>query len=93
MPFAAAPGTPGAAEIAGVGSDWLWHIVAWPLVVKVPVLIVGLMVTVTTSQVVPWRFAQDQKSNLELLIGAYLDGLSAAVLPAAPWAPARGHFR
>jgi signal transduction histidine kinase len=62
----------------------LWHIAAWPLVVKVPVLVAGLMVTVavTTSQVVLWRFAQDQKSNLRLLSGAYLDGLSAAVLPA-----------
>ena len=73
----------------------LWHVAAWPLVVKVPVLVAGLMVTVavTTSQVVLWRFAQDQKSNLELLTGAYLDGLSAAVLPVAPWAPARGHLR
>ena len=62
----------------------LWHIAAWPLVVKVPVLVAGLMVTVavTTSQVVLWRFAQDQKSNLGLLTDAYLDGLSAAVLPA-----------
>src|SRR5262249_29987163 len=44
----------------------LWHIAAWPLVVKVPVLVAGLMVTVaaTTSQVVLWRFAQDQESNL-----------------------------
>jgi hypothetical protein len=39
-------------------------------------------VAVTTSQVVLWRFAQDQQSNLRLLAGAYLDGLSAAVLPA-----------
>jgi signal transduction histidine kinase len=62
----------------------LWHIAAWPLVVKVPVLVAGLMVTVavTTSQVVLWRFAQDQESNLGLLTTAYLDGLSAAVLPA-----------
>jgi signal transduction histidine kinase len=62
----------------------LWHLAAWPLVVKVPVLVAGLMVTVavTTSQVVLWRFAQDQESNLGLLTGAYLDGLSAAVLPA-----------
>jgi hypothetical protein len=47
----------------------LWHIAAcivkriaaWPLVVKVPVLVAGLMVTVavTTSQVVLWRFAED----------------------------------
>jgi two-component system, OmpR family, sensor kinase len=62
----------------------LWRIAAWPLVVKVPVLVAGLMVTVavTTSQVVLWRFAQDQSSNLGLLTGAYLDGLSEAVLPA-----------
>ena len=61
----------------------LWHIAAWPLVIKVPVLVAGLMVTVavTTSQVVLWRFAQDQESNLNLLTSAYLDGLSAAVLP------------
>jgi len=62
----------------------LWHIATWPLVVKVPVLVAGLMVTVafTTSQVVLWRFAQDQESNLKLLTGAYLDALTAAVLPA-----------
>ena len=47
-------------------------------------LVAGLMVTVaaTTSQVVLWRFAQDQKSNLERLTGVYLNGLSARVLPA-----------
>ena len=62
----------------------LWHVAAWPLIVKVPVLVAGLMVTVavTTSQVVLWRFAQDQKANLGLLTDAYLNGLSAAVLPA-----------
>ena len=72
----------------------LWHIAAWPLVVKVPVLVAGLMVTVavTTSQVVLWRFAQDQKSHLELLTGAYLDGLSAAVLPALVRRDVRGVF-
>jgi signal transduction histidine kinase len=72
----------------------LWHIAAWPLVVKVPVLVAGLMVTVavTTSQVVLWRFAQDQKSNIELLTGAYLDGLSAAVLPALVRRNAREMF-
>ena len=61
----------------------LWHIAAWPLVIKVPVLVAGLMVTIAvlTSQVVLWRFAQDQESNLRLLTSAYLDGLSAAVLP------------
>ena len=62
----------------------LWHIASWPLVVKVPVLVAGLMVTVaaTTSQVVLWRFAQDQEGNLGLLTSTYLDGVSAAVLPA-----------
>ena len=72
----------------------LWHIAAWPLVVKVPVLVAGLMVTVavTTSQVVLWRFAQDQKSNLGLLTGAYLDGLSAAEQPAMVHRDARELF-
>jgi len=67
----------------------LWHrlVQVWrrlPVMVKVPALVACLMATVavTTSQVVLWRFAQDQQSNLELLTGAYLDGLSAAVLPA-----------
>jgi signal transduction histidine kinase len=62
----------------------LWRIATWPLVVKVPVLVAGLMVTVavTTSQVVLWRFAQNENTNLGLLTGAYLDGLSKAVLPA-----------
>src|SRR6516225_10004088 len=67
----------------------LWHrlVHVWrrlPLVVKVPVLVAGLMVTVAlmTSQVMLWRSAQDQKTSLGLLTGAYLDGLSAAILPA-----------
>ena len=44
----------------------LLRIAAWPLVVKVPVLVAGLMVTVaiTISYVVLWRFIQDQESNL-----------------------------
>jgi hypothetical protein len=64
------------------------------LVVKVPVLVAGLMVTVAslTSQVVLWRFAHDQESNLGLLTGAYLDGLSAAVLPALVRRDARELF-
>jgi signal transduction histidine kinase len=59
------------------------RIAAWPLLVKVPVLAAGLMITgaATISQVVFWRFAQDQESNLRMLTSAYLDGLSAAVLP------------
>jgi signal transduction histidine kinase len=60
------------------------RIAAWPLVVKVPVLVAGLMVTVafTISQVVLWRFAQDRESHLSVVTSAYLDGLSAAILPA-----------
>ena len=72
----------------------LWRTAAWPLVVKVPVLVAGLMVTVAslTSQVVLWRFDHDQESNLGLLTGAYLDGLSAAVLPALVRRDARELF-
>ena len=60
------------------------RIAAWPLVVKVPVLVAGLMVTVafTISQVVLWRLSQDQESHLRVAASAYLDGLSAAILPA-----------
>lgn len=60
------------------------HIAGWPLVVKVPVLVAGLMITVafTIGQVVLWRFMQDQENNIRLLTTAYLDGLSAAILPA-----------
>lgn len=70
----------------------LWRRVPW--VAKIPVLVAGLMVivAVTTSQVVLWRFAQDQNSNLGLLTGAYLDGLSAAVLPALVRRDARALF-
>src|SRR6202022_3809589 len=62
----------------------LLRIAAWPLVVKVPVLVTGLMVTVafTISQVVLWRLSQDQTSHLRVATSAYLDGLSAAILPA-----------
>jgi hypothetical protein len=62
----------------------LLRIASWPLVVKVPVLMAVLMITVATaiSYVVLCRFVQDQESNLELRASAYLDGLSAAVLPA-----------
>jgi signal transduction histidine kinase len=69
----------GAGVMAG-----LLRISAWPLVVKVPVLVTGLLVTVafTTSHIAIWRFVQDQQSNFELLANVYVDGLSAAVLPA-----------
>jgi len=59
------------------------RIAAWPLLVKVPVLAAGLMITgaAALSQVVFWRFAEDQETNLRVLTSAYLDGLSAAILP------------
>jgi two-component system OmpR family sensor kinase len=62
----------------------LLRVAAWPLVVKVPVLVAGLMVAVAVaiSQIVLWRFVHDQESNLGQLSSAYLDGLSGAVLPA-----------
>jgi signal transduction histidine kinase len=62
----------------------LLRIATWPLMVKVPVLVAGLMVTVafTISQVVLWQFAHDQESHLSVVTSAYLDGLSAAILPA-----------
>jgi len=61
-----------------------YRIAAWPLVVKVPVLVAGLMIAVAyaMSQVVLWRSVQDQERNLRLLTSAYLDGLSAVILPA-----------
>jgi hypothetical protein len=70
----------------------LWH--RLPLATKVAVLVAGVMGTsaVTGLQVVLWRFAQDQESNLGLLTGAYLDGLSAAVLPALVRRDARELF-
>ena len=61
------------------------RIANWPLAWKVPLLAAGLMigVAVLISQLVLSRLASDQESNLRLLTSAYLDGLSAAVLPAA----------
>jgi signal transduction histidine kinase len=60
------------------------HVAAWPLAVKVPVLVACLMITVavTISQIVLWRFVHDQERNLRQLTSAYLDSLSATVLPA-----------
>ncbi|MBI1776215.1 MAG: HAMP domain-containing histidine kinase [Proteobacteria bacterium] len=62
----------------------LLSVTSWPLALKVPLLVAALMVAiaVTISQVVLSRLVKDQESNLALLTGAYLDGLSAAVLPA-----------
>jgi signal transduction histidine kinase len=56
----------------------------WPLTWKVPLLVAGLMVGIAAliSQVVLSRLQSDQEANLRLLTSAYLDGVSAAVLPA-----------
>lgn len=56
----------------------------WPLTIKVPLLVAGLMIAVAViiSQIVLSRLVKDQETNLSLLANAYLDGLSAAVLPA-----------
>src|SRR5271165_5858016 len=61
------------------------HIANWPLAWKVPLLAAGLMigVAVVISQIVLNRLESDQENNLRLLTSAYLDGLSAAVLPSA----------
>jgi signal transduction histidine kinase len=60
------------------------HLSAWPLTVKIPLAVAALMILVATavSQVVLSRLESDQENNLRLLAGAYLDGLSAAALPA-----------
>jgi len=57
---------------------------AWPLTLKVPLLVAALMIAVAViiSQIVLTRLVKDQETNLTLLANAYLDGLSAAVLPA-----------
>jgi signal transduction histidine kinase len=62
----------------------LYRIASWPLVVKVPILVAVLVITVafTISQVVLWRYFQDQERHLKVLTSAYLDGVSAAILPA-----------
>lgn len=62
----------------------LLRVTSWPLTAKVPLLVAGLMIAVAVaiSQIVLTRLAQDQETNLRLLSNAYLDGLSAAVLPA-----------
>lgn len=58
---------------------------AWPLAVRVPLLVAALMVAVSVAigQVVLHRLARDQERHIADLAAAYLDGVSAAVLPAA----------
>ena len=62
----------------------LLRLPAWPLTLKVPLLVAALMlaVAVIISQIVLSRLIKDQETNLTLLANAYLDGLSAAVQPA-----------
>ena len=56
---------------------------AWPLQLKVPMLVAGLMVAVSVamSNIVLQRLVQDQETHLQELTDSYLDGLSTAVLP------------
>jgi signal transduction histidine kinase len=62
----------------------LMRLSAWPLTVRIPLFVAGLMIVVAglVSQVVLSRLIDDQESNLHVLTSAYLDGLSSAVLPA-----------
>ena len=57
----------------------------WPVAWKVPLLAATLLIGVAfiISQIVLTRLKADQENNLPLLTSAYLDGLSAAVLPSA----------
>ena len=59
------------------------RIANWPLAWKVPLLAAGLLIGVAfvISQIVLNRLESDQENNLRHLTSAYLDGLSAAVLP------------
>ena len=55
----------------------------WPLQLKVPMLVAGLMVAISVamSNIVLRRLVQDQETHLQELADSYLDGLSTAVLP------------
>ena len=55
----------------------------WPLQLKVPMLVAGLMVAISIamSNIVLQRLAQEQENHLQELTDSYLDGLSTAVLP------------
>jgi len=57
----------------------------WPLALRVPLIVAGLMVAVAavTSQGVLGRLARDQERHLAELSAAYLDGLATALQPAA----------
>lgn len=55
----------------------------WPITVKVPLMVAVLMVAVSLilSNQVLLRLSETQQRHLEELTGAYLDGLSASVVP------------
>ena len=55
----------------------------WPLQLKVPMLVAGLMVAISVvmSNIVLQRLVQDQETHLRELTDSYLDGLSTAVVP------------
>ena len=61
------------------------RIANWPVAWKVPLFTAALLIGVALiiSQIVLTRLKSDQENNLRLLTSAYLDGLSAAVLPSA----------
>ncbi|BBF92339.1 sensor histidine kinase [Blastochloris tepida] len=57
---------------------------AWPVALKVPLLVAALMVaisTVLTNQVLQ-RLAETQRHHLDELAAAHLDGLSSSIMPA-----------
>jgi signal transduction histidine kinase len=56
----------------------------WPVTVRVPLLVVGLMIAVsvvTTNRVLS-RLAETQRRHFEELTASYLDGLSSSLVPA-----------
>ena len=71
------------------------RIANWPLAWKAPLLAAGLLIGVAfvISQIVLNRLESDQENNLRLLTSAYLDGLSAAVLPIGHSRRRLGSFR
>lgn len=60
-----------------------WHPRNWPVTLKVPILVAGLMVGVSllVADRVLERLVETQERHLDALAGTYLDGLSSAILP------------
>lgn len=60
------------------------NLIQLPLRAKVPLLVAGMMIVVSVviSHVVLSRLAENQETNFQRLTGAYLDGLSTALVPA-----------